>query len=182
MARYIWIILAVSVAAATWGPDTITAVLDAAVSRERPADPSRRAGRNAAAAATDSHQTSRGGRVRLARDPSGHYRAQVRVNGRMVDMLVDTGASLIALTARDARRMGVYPPADAFVHQTRTANGIARVALVELDEVRVGSIRLRDVRATVHKGRGLSTNLLGMSFLGRLRRVKVEGDVLTLVN
>jgi len=133
-------------------------------------------------ARAEPRQSSQGRKIRLKKGRGGHYRADVRVNGRKFQMMVDTGASLIALTARDARRMGVYPDAREFKYETRTANGIARIAVVTLKEVKIGGIRVKNVRASVHRGKGLDTNLLGMSFLNRLRKFNFEGDTLTMVN
>lgn len=183
MLRYAVVVFVLGCLAAWYGPDAVTALTGVrtggdgtAVSVDERPVARKRAGPATAA------QVARGNTVRLARGRGGHYHADVYINGRRLEMLVDTGASLIALTARDARRMGVYPPSDQFVYETQTANGIARVALVELDEVKIGHIRLKNVKATVHKGRGLSTNLLGMSFLNRLRKFNFENDTLTLVN
>ncbi|MEM8812226.1 MAG: TIGR02281 family clan AA aspartic protease [Pseudomonadota bacterium] len=135
-----------------------------------------------AAKTKEPRQTSRGGKVKLKMGRGGHYYAEVKVNGRKLDMVVDTGASLIALTAKDAKRLRVYPRKDQFIYETSTANGVAKVAVVELKEVRIGGIRVKGVRATVHRDNGLTVNLLGMSFLNRLRKVNFEGDTLTLVN
>ncbi|HMN84818.1 MAG TPA: TIGR02281 family clan AA aspartic protease [Bauldia sp.] len=67
-----------------------------------------------------------------------------------------------------------------FRYAVSTANGTVMVAMVELAEVRVGGITVRDVAATVVPGDALRTNLLGMSFLGRLSRFEMAGDQLVL--
>ena len=201
MLRALIFSFAVICAALWYAPDVVTAFSGTAVSdhrsqtaerrksRPKRANSERRDSRTKAAARQliaklrgEPRQTSRGRKVRLKVGRGGHYRADVRINGTKLRMMVDTGASLIALTARDAKRMGVYPKPDKFVYKTRTANGLARVAVVELKEVKIGGIRLKNVKASVHKGKGLSTNLLGMSFLNRLRKFNFEGDTLTLVN
>jgi len=183
MLRISVFVFVVVCAAAVFGPDFLSRVAGSHTAE------SRSDGRNASAlnsrsgaASSRKSQTAGGRTVRLKKGRGGHYHADVRVNGRKFSMMVDTGASLIALTARDARRMGVYPGADKFIYEARTANGVARIALVELKQVRIGGIRVDNVKASVHQGKGLDTNLLGMSFLNRLRKFDFEGDTLTLVN
>src|SRR5581483_7755274 len=101
----------------------------------------------------------------------GHYFARSEINGRPVDVLVDSGASMVALTYDDARRAGVYVRDSDFTQQVRTANGLARVAPVTLDRVSIGDVTVRNVPATVSEPGSLGTTLLGMSFLSRLQRV-----------
>lgn len=95
-------------------------------------------------------------------------------------MMVDTGATTVALTEATARRLGIRPARTDFRYPVATANGTVMVALVELGDVRVGGITVRDVAATVVPGDALRTNLLGMSFLGRLSRFEMAGDQLVL--
>src|SRR5262245_24205432 len=61
--------------------------------------------------------------VVIARNAQGHFDVDGRVNGRRIDFVVDTGASVVALTARDAARLGIRPPRNAFVAEVKTANG-----------------------------------------------------------
>ena len=186
MLRYLVFLVIVMVAAAWYVPQRLGALpqqsQEAAVQKASRTVQRQQPVRQASRTRPEPMQSSHGRKVRLKLGQGGHFRADVRINGRKMEMLVDTGASVIALTARDARRMGVYPSADKFIYKARTANGVTNVALVELEEVRLGRISVRNVRAAVHKGRGLSTNLLGMSFLNRLKKFHVEGDTLTLVN
>ena len=179
------IFLFVAVCAAAWfGSDALKAYSNGRKSAEATATGTHRSATSAKrrTARAQPKQVASGRKVRLKMGRNGHYRADVSVNGRKFRMMVDTGASLIALTAKDARRMGVYPDAGDFIYETRTANGVARIALVTLKEVRIGGIRVRNVKASVHRGKGLDTNLLGMSFLNRLSKFNFEGDTLTLVN
>jgi aspartyl protease family protein len=117
-------------------------------------------------------------RTVLKADGQGHFIAEGQVNGAAVRFLVDTGASLIALPAADAKRMGV-----GYVNAPRgmvsTANGNAVAYKVKLDTVRVGDITLNNVDAVVLEG-GLSIPLLGMSFLNRTE-MKREGETMVLV-
>jgi aspartyl protease family protein len=94
--------------------------------------------------------------------------------------MVDTGASIVALTHEDARNTGVHIRDSDYKHRVSTANGIARVALVTLDTLALDDIVVRDVRAAVAEPGKLTKTLLGMSFLGQLRRTEMSGGVLVL--
>lgn len=109
----------------------------------------------------------------------GHYRVAAQINGREIKMLVDTGATTVALSRRDAERIGLLPYQLDYSGRAQTANGIARVAYVTLDELSLGDITLRDVSAAVIDA-PLGTALLGMSFLGRLAGFAVEDGELIL--
>lgn len=119
------------------------------------------------------------GTVQLSRDRSGHFRANALVNGTHVEFLVDTGASDVALSAADAARLGINLPELAFTTPYQTANGTVMAARLTLDEIAIGDIRMRNVSASVARG-GMSTSLLGMSFLSRLGSIEVRGDRLVL--
>lgn len=120
------------------------------------------------------------GAVTLTAGDHGHFFAQADVNGRSIDVLVDTGASIVALTSEDAERAGIFMrPAD-FTHTVSTANGIARVAPVTIDEIAIGDITVRNVRAAVTEPGKLEKTLLGMSFLSRLSRVDMRDGELIL--
>jgi aspartyl protease family protein len=126
--------------------------------------------------------TSAGYLVKLDAGPYGHYNTEARVNGRAVKVLVDTGASFVALTHEDAERVGVYVRDSDYTHRTQTANGTTRVAVVELDRISIGDIEVRNVRATVHEPGTLHVTLLGMSFLSKLRRTEMRNGQLILEN
>ncbi len=119
-----------------------------------------------------------GGEVVLRRAEDGHFHADVSINGATIRMLVDTGATMIALDPADAARAGVNVDALSFDAVVSTANGLAPAASVRLQEVRVGSIVRKDVRASV--SRGLTGSLLGLSFLDRLSKYSSEADQLVL--
>ncbi len=118
--------------------------------------------------------------VVVPRDGRGHFEVDARVNGRRIDFMVDTGASVIALTARDAARLGIHPAQNAFVAEVRTANGTVHAAPARLDRVEVGDLEVRDVAALVLPDHALSDNLLGLSFLSRLRRFEYSDGRLVL--
>ena len=119
------------------------------------------------------------GSAELARGADGHWRAEARVNGRKVDVLVDTGATLVALTQDDARAAGIDVRNLRYSERVRTASGTARAATVTLERVQIGAVRVEDVEAMVIE-RGLSVSLLGMSFLSRLDQFDVRGPTLRL--
>jgi aspartyl protease family protein len=119
-----------------------------------------------------------GGQVVLRRAEDGHFHADVGVNGRTIRMLVDTGASTIALSADDAARAGIDVESLSFTSFVSTANGVTAAADVRLSEVRVGPIVRRNVRAMVT--RNLDGSLLGLSFLDQLSKYSSEADQLVL--
>ena len=118
--------------------------------------------------------------VRLKATRNGHFFAEADINGRPVEVMVDTGASMVALTYEDAERAGIYLNDSKFVHRVNTANGVARIALVMLDSVSIGSIKIHNVRAAVSERGRLTTTLLGMSFLSRLDRFDMRSGELIL--
>ena len=107
--------------------------------------------------------------VTLSRGADGHFRTEARVDGRRLELVVDTGASQIALRASDAARLGIHPTPRDYNVRVSTANGMTRAAMVQLGMVEVGNIVVRDVPALIHPDEALGVNLLGMSFLSRVR-------------
>jgi len=120
--------------------------------------------------------------VSIGRDHRGHFQANGRVDGRQVSFMVDTGASVIALTERDADRLGIRPSRNGFTASVSTANGIVRAAPVMLNSVDIGGLVVRDVRALVVPGGALNENLLGLSYLTRLKRFEYSNNKLLLEN
>jgi aspartyl protease family protein len=102
------------------------------------------------------------------------------INDRPATFMADTGATLVVLTYEDAARLGLSPQSLDFSARVETANGVSHVAPVMLDRVRVDDITVRDMEAVVAERGALATNLLGMSFLGRLRSSAKEGSELAL--
>jgi aspartyl protease family protein len=107
--------------------------------------------------------------VTLNSDGRGHFQVDARVEGRSIDFLVDTGASAIALRESAAAKLGIHPSASDYSVRMQTANGIGKAARVRLDRVEVSGITVRDVEALVIPDESLTTNLLGMSFLSRVK-------------
>ncbi len=123
---------------------------------------------------------ARAGTVELRAGANGHFHTSADVNGRAIDVMVDTGASIVALTFEDAERAGIFVRESDFTHRVSTANGIARVAPVTLDRVAIGEIMVRNVRAAVAERGKLAQTLLGMSFLGKLSKAEMSRGVLVL--
>jgi aspartyl protease family protein len=137
----------------------------------------------AVAATTGAAPATNGRRsVAIARDGRGHFQVGGRIDGRRVDFMVDTGASVIALTEAEARRLGIYPARNDFTAQVRTANGTVNAAPVMLSSVDIDGLVVRDVQALVVPGKALSENLLGLSYLTRLKRFEYAGGKLVLEN
>ena len=132
--------------------------------------------------ATSRTMPSQGRTVTLRSDSRGHFLTEATINGRAVAVMVDTGATSVALRYEDAAAIGVRPllPSDYTV-PIATANGTARAARVTLSEVRIGAVRVKNVEALVMPEHALGTNLLGMSFIRRLRNVELASGRLTFV-
>lgn len=109
----------------------------------------------------------------------GQYWATARVNNGMVNFLIDTGASTIALTPEDARRAGIRMNDLVYDVQLSTAAGPNVAAAVNLKSISIGPITLRNVRAIVVP-QGLSNSLLGMTFLGELQKVEATPNAMIL--
>ncbi len=117
--------------------------------------------------------------ARIDKAKDGHFWAVAQVNGRPLRVLVDTGASEVALTRADAHRLGVDLAALDYDKPVMTADGRMQAARVRLARVAVGDAEVRDVDALVVR-HGLNTSLLGMSYLGRLSGFAADRQALTL--
>jgi aspartyl protease family protein len=116
----------------------------------------------------------------LTAQRNGHFFAEAEFNGRSVNVMVDTGASMVALTYDDARRAGIAPLDSEFTRRANTANGIAKFAPIVIDRISIGDVEVRNVEAAVMEEGKLDTTLLGMSFLGKLGRVDMRSGKLVL--
>lgn len=117
--------------------------------------------------------------VSAPRAPDGHYYLSLRINDAPVLFVVDTGATDLVLTRGDAARVGLDPSSLPFLGIANTANGQTRTAQVRLDEVRLGDITDRNVRAVVNAG-DMNESLLGMTYLQKFGRIEIENNRLTL--
>ena len=132
-----------------------------------------------AMAADDLTPISTNSAASIAKSGDGHYWAEAEVNDRRVRFLVDTGASAVALTIADAKRLGFEPAKLDYTYEVTTASGPARAAAVKLERVSVSGAVVRDVDALVIE-KGLDTSLLGMTYLGRLSRFEATRTALIL--
>ncbi|TCT40923.1 retropepsin-like aspartic protease family protein [Martelella mediterranea] len=120
--------------------------------------------------------------VVIGKRRDGHFQVSARVNGTELPMMVDTGASRITLTERDAEKAGIAASSLSYTVMVQTANGTAMAAPVKLDEVTIGGITRRNVPAMVASQGRLSESLLGMSFLSTLSSVDMRADELRLTD
>ena len=118
--------------------------------------------------------------VRIRKRLDGHFTAKVRVNGKPISMIVDTGASSIVLRPEDAEKAGIDTKALTYRVPVLTANGRAMAARIRLDKVAIGPLDRKGVDALVAQPGALTQSLLGMSFLSRLRSYEFSGDFLSL--
>ena len=117
--------------------------------------------------------------VSIPKSRDGHFWTEARVNHGYINFLVDTGASVIALTPEDAEKAGIRLHELNYNRSVNTAGGKVPAAYITLDTVSVGHIALRNIQAVVIKD-GLTQSLLGMSYLGGLQKVEANSDSLIL--
>jgi aspartyl protease family protein len=113
---------------------------------------------------------------------NGHFIVKAEINGRNVKVLVDTGASAVALSYEDAKDIGLHPGSLDYNVLVSTANGVVKAAGVNLDKVEIDGVRVSDVQGLVMPEGVMRGSLLGMSFLSKLQSFKVEDGVLYLKN
>ena len=119
------------------------------------------------------------GEVRLGRASDSHFYADADVGGTSIRMMVDSGASVVALTRRDAEAIGIDVDRLPVVGKAQTAGGPVDMRAVMLDSVDVDGIEVRRVQAAVVDA-DMGVSLLGQSYLSRLGGVTIEGDTMTL--
>lgn len=161
------IVVGVVAGAAAVGPQLVTALVSAPPPPARPAP-------------TPAAYADSGGRVTLRADADGHFRTDAVIAGRRIPALVDTGATVVTLSYDQGRALGLARAGDRFDVPVQTANGAAGAMRVMLSEVRIGSISVRGVEALVLSDGAMDGALLGMSFLGRLKRMEATSQRLTL--
>ena len=114
----------------------------------------------------------------LEREGNGHFYTHAKVNGELMRFIVDTGASVVALTVEDAERLGIPVNPASFEVVGEGASGPIRGQNLILDSVEIEGKRVEDVRAVVLEGSRLS--LLGQSYLSRMGEVQMKGDYMVL--
>ena len=116
----------------------------------------------------------------IPRDFRGHFATEGRIDGQRIAFMVDTGASVIALNESSAARFGLRPVPNQYTAAVSTANGTIKAARARLDRVEVGGLVVRDVDAMVLPDEALSENLLGLSFLSKLKRFEYANGKMVL--
>ncbi len=176
------VISAIAISAPRLAPALLSAALhaprQAAGESAVPAAPAERRPLPPLASADQSRDSGR--QVALSANAEGHFVAEASIDGSRVPVMVDTGATTIALTDATARRLGLYLARSDYNEHLSTANGVVNGARVTLREVRVGNVALRDVTAIVVPGNALPVDLLGMSFLARLSKFEIAHGQLVL--
>ena len=120
--------------------------------------------------------------MQLKVDAQGHYSGDFRINGKPIRGLIDTGATYVAVNESTARRLGFGAADLDYRYSVSTANGETKAAFVKIGRIEIGSIKVRDIDAMVLKDEALSSTLVGMSFLKKLRSYGVEDGALHLVD
>jgi aspartyl protease family protein len=118
--------------------------------------------------------------ISLPRDARGHFQAEGRIDGQRIGFMVDTGASVVALNETSAARFGLRPSRGDYNATVTTANGTIKAARMRLAMIDVGGLVVRDVDAMVLPDEALSENLLGLSFLSKLKRFEYANGKMVL--
>jgi aspartyl protease family protein len=116
----------------------------------------------------------------LSSDRHGHFQVDANVDGRRIGFIVDTGASLVILRESDAALVGIHPTAKDYSAVVSTANGKIKAAPARLNRITVGDVTVQDINALVLPDAVLGQNLLGVSFLSRLKRYEYAQGRLVL--
>ena len=124
--------------------------------------------------------TSSGRSLILDAGRDGHFKVDARIKGRHIDFIVDTGASQVIMRESDAAQIGVRPMRSDYTATVSTANGKIKAAPAKIERIEVGGITVYDVPALVLPDEALGTNLLGVSFLSRLKRYEVANGRMVL--
>lgn len=116
--------------------------------------------------------------VVLQSDKRGQFKVEARVDGRRLEFMVDTGAAAVSLRESDAAKLNIHPAERDYTVKILTANGEGKAALAKINMIEIENIVVRDVITLVHQDKLLSSNLLGMSFLSRIRFTHDRGKLI----
>ncbi len=119
------------------------------------------------------------GQIEAPRRDDGHFYLTLELNDTPVEFVVDTGATDVVLSQRDAERIGIDVENLEFSGRASTANGTVRTARIRIEDVAISGITEEPLRAWVNEGE-LDTSLLGMSYLQRYDSVEIQGNRLLL--
>jgi aspartyl protease family protein len=169
MIRFLMILAAILLV----GGGTLTRFLDSALAPSST---------KAAVARTEAPRApiASGRTLTLSSGRDAHFELTARIEGRPVDFIVDTGATLVILRESDAASIGIRPSRSEYTATVSTANGQTKAAPATLDRVEAGGITVYGVRALVLPDEALWRNLLGMSFLSKLKRYEVANGRMVL--
>lgn len=120
--------------------------------------------------------------VEIRADRDGHFYVDAEINLRPVRLMVDTGATVVALRQSDAQAAGIRPRRADFINPVQTANGTTMAAEALLDSMMVEDLEVRNIRALIIPDEQLSISLLGGSFLNALERFEVADGTLIFEN
>ena len=118
--------------------------------------------------------------LRIPPDARGHFETEGRIDGQRIGFMIDTGASVVALNEKSAARFGLRPSRNDYNATVSTANGTIKAARARIAMLEVGGLVVRDVDAMVLPDEALSENLLGLSFLSRLKRFEYANGQMVL--
>lgn len=124
----------------------------------------------------------RAGAGRIARipmGPDGHFWTQATLNGRPIRLLVDSGASITAISQEAAQRIGIELDGFAPPLELSTANGVVEARRATAKSLKIGAIEARDLPVVVSPAFG-ATSVVGMNFLGKLKSWRVENGFMIL--
>jgi aspartyl protease family protein len=121
-----------------------------------------------------------GTQVSVPRSPDGHYYLNLEINGTPTRFMVDTGATDMVLSRRDASLAGLKLDSLSYTTRAMTANGMVQTARVRLDQVALAGIVDLSVSAVVNAG-DMGNSLLGMTYLQRFNSIEISGNTLLLI-
>jgi len=118
--------------------------------------------------------------IAISRDARGHFQTDGRIDGQRLAFMVDTGASVVALNETSAARFGLRPRPTEYTAKVSTANGTVKAAPTRIAMLDIGGLVVRDIDAMVLPDEALSENLLGLSFLSKLKRFEYANGQMVL--
>ena len=129
---------------------------------------------------TETVAQASGRSLNIPPDARGHFQTDGRIEGQRISFMIDTGASLVALNEKSAARFGLRPSRSDYNAIVSTANGTIKAARTRLAMIELGGLVVRDVDALVLPDEALSENLLGLSFLSKLKRFQYANGKMVL--
>ena len=129
---------------------------------------------------TETVAQASGRSLNIPPDARGHFQTDGRIEGQRINFMIDTGASLVALNEKSAARFGLRPSRSDYNAIVSTANGTIKAARARLAVIELGGLVVRDVDALVLPDEALSENLLGLSFLSKLKRFQYANGKMVL--